>query len=159
MDRVDHWLNAQRGWRRLLIGWLYLAPTFLDAGLLWSGWGNIEGDATVPTGTVVLRVVIAALAGVPLAPVLVRLQMWGRKSRPWTSGFSWRMTVGIYILMAGMGAQAYGDTRTWAWQREHLPYKAIFLVLAVSGVMLIWNLLYWRKLRRQAEAAAQGSGN
>jgi hypothetical protein len=159
VDRVDRWLNAQRGWRRLLICWLYFAPVFVDEGLLWSGWGNIANDATVPTGAVLLRVGIAALAGVQLAAVLVRLQMWGRKSRPWAPGFSWRMTVAIYVLMAGMGAQAYGDTRPWAWQHQHLPHRAIFLALAVAGVMLIWNLLYWRRLQRQAEAGAQGPGN
>lgn len=156
---MDRWLNAQRGWRRLLIGWLYLAPMSLVAGLMWSAWGNVGNDTTVPTGTVLLHVVIAVLAGVPLVVVVLRLQMWGQKSRPWAPGFSWRMTVAMYVFMAGMGAQAYGDTRTWAWQRKHLPYKVIFPAIVVYGVMLIWHLLYWRKLRRQAEGGAQSPGN
>ena len=158
MDRVDRWLNAQRGWRQLLIGWLAIAPALLDGGLWWSAWGNI-GDTTVPTGTVLLRVAIVALAGIPLAAGQVRPLKRSRKSRAWDRGFSWRMISAMYILMADWGVLAYRDTRTLAWQQQHRPFPALFLALAAGGVMLTWNRLYWRKLRRQAEASAQDSGN
>jgi hypothetical protein len=159
VDRVDRWLNAQRGWRRLLIGWLVLAPALLDVGLWWSAQGNIDGQATVPTGTVLVHVAIVALVGIPLAAVQVRPPMRRRKSRVLEPGFSWRMIAAMYTLMTSQAVLAYGFTRTLAWQLQHRPYKALFLALAVGGVMLIWNGLYWRKLRRQAEAGAQDSGN
>jgi hypothetical protein len=69
------------------------------------------------------------------------------------------MTVGMYAFMAGLGAQAYGNTRTWGWPRQHLPSMAIFLTIVVYGLMLIWHLRYYVKLRRQAEAGTQDSGN
>jgi hypothetical protein len=61
MDRVDRWLSAQRGWRRLLIAWLILEPALINAGLLWSGWGNIDDQGTVPTGSVLWHVPYRAL--------------------------------------------------------------------------------------------------
>ncbi len=113
----------------------------------------------MPTGTVLLRVAIAAMAGIPLAAMQVRRQLRRRKTRAWEPWFSWRAIAGMYSLQAGLGVLAFGDTRTLAWQQQHRSVKAVFLALAVSGVLLIWNGLYWRKLRRQAEAGAQGSGN
>ena len=159
VDRVDRWLNAQRGWRRLLTGWLVLAPALADLGLWWSAYGNFDGNATVPTGTLLLRVAIAALAGIPLAAMQVRPPKRRRKSRAWEPGYSWRRITAMYILMTELGVLAYGSTRTLAWQQQHRPYKALFIALAVSGVMLIWHWRYYGKVRRQAEAAAQGPGN
>ncbi|HTR94944.1 MAG TPA: hypothetical protein VMI73_24705 [Trebonia sp.] len=156
MDRLDWRLTAQRGWRRLLIGWLVFVPVFLDAGLLWSGSGNLDDQATVPAGSVLPRVAIAALAGIPLAAVLVWLLMRRRKSRPWEPVFSWRMIAGLYVFMTGACAAAYGDTRTLAWRRQHLlPLRALLLLDALAGALYVWNALYCRKLRRQAEAGAQ----
>jgi hypothetical protein len=159
VDRVDRWLNVQRGWRRLLVGWLFFAPLFVDAGFLWSGWGNLDDQATVPTGSVLVRVVIALVAGIPLVAVLVRLQTRRRKSRPWEPGFSWRLFAAMYVFMAGAGAESYGETRTWVWRHQHLPFKALILSNAVACVLGIWNARYYRKLRRQAEADAQAAAN
>jgi hypothetical protein len=36
---------------------------------------------------------------------------------------------------------------------------ALFAALVVDGVMLIWNWLYRRKLRRQADASARAATN
>lgn len=119
---------------------------------MWSGSGNFDSDKTVPTGTVLIHVVIAAVAGIPLAAVLVRLLTWQVKSRPWAPTFSWRMTAATYVSMAGLGVQAYGDTRTWAWQHQHLPYQALFLSPVAYAALFAWHGLYHRKLRRQAEA-------
>jgi hypothetical protein len=160
VDRVDRWLNAQRGWRRLLIGWLAIAPALLLMGLWWSAWGNIDADVTVPIGTVLLRVAIVAVAGIPLAAVQVRPLRRRRKSRPWEPGFSWRMIAGMYVMMTGWGVSTYGNTRTLAWQQHqhHLLSGALLLSVVGYGVMLIWNGRYYRKLRRQAEADAQAAG-
>lgn len=153
VDRVDRWLNAQRGWRRLLIGWLALAPVLVDFGLLWSSWGNFDDQATVATRSVLVRVAIAALVGVPLADVMTRLQMRWRKSRPWAPQFSWRTIAATYVFMAGACAASYGETRTLAWQHQHLPYRALYISDGAACVLFIWDALYRRKLRRQAEDA------
>jgi hypothetical protein len=158
VDRVDRWLNAQRGWRRLLIGWLFVAPVAVDAGLLWSGSGNLDDQGTVPTGSVLLRVAIAVLVAIPVAAVLVRLQLRILKSRPWNPGFSWRMIAAMYVLMTGMDVVVYGDTRTLAWRHQHVPYNAIFLADAAFFVLVIWNALYLRKLRRQAAETQPAAG-
>jgi hypothetical protein len=159
VDRVDRWLNAQRGWRRLLVGWLVTAPALVVMGLWWSGWGNIDSGTTVPTGAVLLHVAIAALAGIPLMAVQVWPRRRRRKSRAWEPRFSWRMIVGMDTLMTGMGVLAYANTRTLAWQQHqhHLVSAALFVSLVVDGVMLIWNGLYSRKLRRQAGASARAA--
>lgn len=160
MDRADRWLNEQVGWRRLLIGWLVIAPALVDAGLWWSAGENLDGNATVPTGTVLLRVAIAVLAGSPLAALQVRPWRRRRKSRAWEPRFSWRTIVAMHALMVGTGVLAYGNTRTLAWQQpqHHRVSGALFVALAVDGVLLIWNGLYSRKLRRRAEADAQAAG-
>ena len=69
------------------------------------------------------------------------------------------MIAAMYILITDPCVAAYANTRTLAWQQQHRPGKALFLPLVVSGVMLIWNGLYHRKVRRQAESGAHGSGN
>jgi hypothetical protein len=55
--------------------------------------------------------------------------------------------------MSSASVAVYGDTRTWAWQHRHVPHNALFLMDAAAFVLFIWNLLYLRKLRRQAEKA------
>lgn len=155
MDWVDRWLNGQRGWRRLLLAWLVLAPLLLDYGLLWSAHGNIGKRANVPTGSVLVHVAIIAVAGIPLAAAVGWLDRWSRKSRPWAPGLSWRMIAALYVFAASMGADAYGMTRTLVWRNQHLPAKVLLLADAVAGVLFIWNLVYYWKLRRRADADAQ----
>jgi hypothetical protein len=157
VDRVDRWLSAQHGWRRLLIGWFVFAPVFLGGGLLWSGSGNLDDRGTVAAGSILLRVAIAALAGIPLAAVLLWLQTRRPKSRPWAPLFSWRLVVGFYVFMAGVCTGAYGETQTLAWRRQHVSFKAILLADAMFFAMVIWNTSYYRKLRRRAEADAQAA--
>jgi len=152
VDRVDRWLNAQRGWRRALIFWLYFAPWFVDLGLLWSAWGNLDDQGTVPTGSVLVHVAIAAVVGIPLAAVQVRVQLWVRKRRPRAPVLSWRIIAAIYVFAGCACAQSYGMTRTLVWQHQHLSFKALLLSYAVAGALLIWNAVYCRKLRRQVEA-------
>jgi hypothetical protein len=155
VDRVDRWLNAQRGWRRTLIAWLYLAPMLLDFGLMWSAYGNLDNGATVPAGSVLVHVAIVGLAGIPLSAVLAGLQRWSAKSRPWAPLISWRVIIAVYLYVGGMCAQAYGMTRTLVWRHQHISYKMVLLSGVVAGVLLIWNLLYYRRLRRRAEAEAK----
>ena len=71
------------------------------------------------------------------------------------------MIAATYILMSGMGALAYGNTRTLAWQQHQhdLLSMAGFLALAGYGVMVIWHLRYGEKLRRKAEADAQAAAD
>jgi Ca2+/Na+ antiporter len=157
VDRVDRWLNAQRGWRRLLTGWLFLAPAAVNAGLLWSSWGNANDQGTVATGSVLLRIAVAVLAAVPLAAVLMRLQLRRLRSRPWEPRFSWRMFVAMYVFMTGVSISVYGDTRTLAWRQRHPSYNTLYLADAVFIVLLIWNGLYYRELRRRAAAEAQAA--
>jgi hypothetical protein len=156
VDRVDRWLSAQRGWRRLLIGWLILEPAFINAGLLWSGWGNIDDQGTVPTGSLLGHVAITSLAGVLLVDMQQRLgQRRRRKSRPWEPAFSWRSIGFIYSLMIGTCAETYGDTRTLAWRRHHEPFTVVLFLIIAAGGLMIWNWIYLRKLKRRFESAQQ----
>lgn len=159
VDRVDRWLNVQRGWRRLVIGWLVFAPVFLDVGLLWSSWGNRNDQGTVPTGSVLAHVAIALAVGIPLAAVLVAAQVRVQKIRPWTPWVSWRMIVGLYVFMAGNCAATYGETRTLTWQHQHVPDNVLYLADAVFFLLVLWTVLYYRKLRRQAEADGPVAAN
>ena len=157
MDRLDRWLDGQRGWRTVLISWLVIAPWLVNLGLLWSAWGNFDDRGTVPTGSVLVRVAITAVAGIPLAAVQVRRQRRSRKRRPWAPALSWRVIAADYVLAGWLCAQSYGMTRTLVWRHQHLSFKALFLAYAVAGALLLWNAVYYRKLRRRAEADAQAA--
>lgn len=154
---MDRWLNAQRGWRRLLICWLALAPALVDTGLVWSGWGNGQGRATVPTGSVLVHVAIAALAGIPLAALSAVLHRRRQKSRPWAPGLSWRMIAALYVIIIPQCVTSYGDARTWTWQYKHLPHAALFLTVAAGLVLLFWHASYSDKVVRQAKARARAA--
>jgi hypothetical protein len=67
------------------------------------------------------------------------------------------MFVAMYVFMGAMSVSTYGQTRTQAWRHQHVPYPALFLADAAFFVLLFWNARYVRKLRRQAEADAQGN--
>jgi hypothetical protein len=159
VDRVDRWLNAQHSWRRILIAWLVFAPPFLSLGLLWSAWGNFDDQRTVPTGSVLLHVGIAALASIPLAAFRVRSGSRRRKSRPWEPLFSWRMIVGMDGIMITQAFLLYGETRTLTWRHQHLPFTALYLADTAGLILLVWHGRYLRKLRRQAEADPQAAAN
>lgn len=157
MDRVDRWLNAQHGRRRLYIGLLIMLPALVNAGLWWSGWGNYDEQRNMPTGRVLLHVAIVVLVGLAVAAAVERLARRKRKARPPAPAANWRWIAGLEATMTGQAIMAYGSTRTLASQHRLLPYAA--LLLLAGGVLLALHGIYARKLRRQARAAGEGAAS
>ena len=102
---------------------------------------------------------MTAAAGIPLAAVQVRLQRRSRKRRPWAPTLSWRVIAATYVYAGWLCAQSYGMTRTLVWRHQHFSFKVLLLGYAVAGALLIWNAVYNRKLRRQAEAGTLDVAN
>jgi hypothetical protein len=66
VDRLDTWLNAQRGWRRLaLIGATLYAPTFMTGFCAWLCVGLWAGGAA--QGPTLPALAIGAILAVPAA--------------------------------------------------------------------------------------------
>ena len=86
LDRLDRWLNAQRGKRRLLLLWLdAYPPGFLLSDVLWAWWA-FKGD----TGRTILgATAVALLAAIPMVFVMSGLhslrigQMHGKPGKVW----------------------------------------------------------------------------
>jgi len=54
VDRLDSWLNAQRGWRREALLWLYIAPlAIMLCAITWS-WSGLTGWIAAPIALAVL---------------------------------------------------------------------------------------------------------
>ena len=155
VDRVDRWLNTQRGWRRVFVAWVTIAPIGLGSGALWATWR----EEAVGTGVVGLRVAVGVLAALPVAVLLLRLGLWRvRKSRPWYPPFSWRTMAYLYSFMAGMTTSVYGSDQILAG-RHHDSFKPFALLMGAALVFLVWDALYSRKLRRRAEADARAAAS
>jgi len=50
MDRLDVWLNAQRGWRRFALMWLGVYPFGWFLGDAWLSARNFDSGAVPGTG-------------------------------------------------------------------------------------------------------------
>jgi hypothetical protein len=148
VDRLDIWLNAQRGWRRELLIWLWIGPPL--GCLAASTWNLFE--------SVAVDVLIAGLAVFALVVAGVRalMRIGSRQSRngKWTPpAFSWRRYVAIYLISANLTVDViFWQPPSPGWQHWHRIHGIAELICIVGfWVMLVAEFLYMRRLR-------QGSG-
>jgi hypothetical protein len=74
MDRLDTWLNAQRGWRRFSLLWLGSYPLAMCLGVATTGWQDLAGNH--PPGAVYILWPLAL--SVPGALLLAGLMLLAR---------------------------------------------------------------------------------
>jgi len=147
VDRLDWWLNAQRGWRREALWWLNFAPlTIMLCAITWS-WFGLTGWIAVP---VALAVLVRLAGRDPMARK--------RSGRAWTPpAFSWRRLIAILLISAAQTSNAFFDAQdgTPTWQHWHRINDAANLIAClgyITAVIAEW--VYLRRLSRQAAAEA-----
>jgi hypothetical protein len=158
VDRVDSWLNAQRGWRRFGVMFLcMLAPTaglFVAANVWWRD--SSSNSATHTTGQVVQSLV----ASVPVAAVLACLMLivtvlanrrpgmpqWRRQSR-----ITWRAAAGVALLGLNSVVSALTSAQPPRWRQDHWETFPLQLIMAAGALaLLFWNARHYRRLSAQA---------
>jgi hypothetical protein len=149
VDRLDLWLNAQRGWRREALIWLQLAPlTFMLGAAAFALFGLTAWGVAGP-------IALAALfrAAVRMRPAI------GHARKKWIPPlFSWRRMAGLLALSASQSPNAFiaAEYGTSGWQHWHRVTGAVALVASIAFLAaLIADLRYTRRLSRQATAAPQ----
>ena len=100
MDRLDTWLNAQRGWRRLLlmIATWYGSTLAISYGI----WGLSTSEFAVPALDIAVIAVLAipgaVCIGSVLATIYARRARNPRRKKGLPPFFMWRTTVGLWLL-------------------------------------------------------------
>ena len=117
MDRLDTWLNAQRGWRRLLvlIATCYGSTLVLSYGI----WGLSTSEFAVPALDTVLIAVLAIPGAVCIGSVMAKIDARRARNPRRKKGqppfFMWRTTVGQWLLsselLLGIFSPLYGHHR------------------------------------------------
>jgi hypothetical protein len=100
VDRLDTWLNAQRGWRRLL---LMIATWYGSTLVLCCGvWGLSTSEFTLPTLDAIVIAVVAipgtVCIGLALAANYARRTRSPRRKKGQPPFLMWRTAVGVWLL-------------------------------------------------------------
>jgi hypothetical protein len=154
VDRLDTWLNAQRGWRRFWLLWLNLYPIAMCLGVITMGWQGLTGSEP-PGPAFIFWSLALSVPGALLLTVLVLLTRRRYERRAVTRGkiqkplFFWRMTGYIFLLISAMTIQQFGMTQPHGWRHHHQVLDVTALVCLVCGMVLLFDgLRYAYRLRR-----------
>jgi hypothetical protein len=163
VDRLDTWLNAQRGWRRLGLLWLQTFPASILVVNAYLGWRGLSDSQ--PAGTEWVWLVALAVPCTTVLAGVVLLLRPGSERRAGSRGrfvqplFSWRGTGFILLLASSKVADVYVTSAPYDWKQRHHALSAILMVLIIGACVLGFeNFRYIRRMRRLAAAAAPGQG-
>lgn len=168
MDSLDTWLNRQRGWRRLALTWLVSLPFGVCLGTMWvslSNWDedwNGAGPTALGAAAASVHLALGVAASVPLAILAFAIEALSRR-RPAKPGkirpprFLWRAIVSLNLLVTNGAYQVWSAAQPRQWHHNQHDFAYVFVVqlglIALSMALMIWNLLYWSRLKRQAAVA------
>jgi hypothetical protein len=150
VDRLDTWLNAQRGWRLVLVRCVVLAPFGLVGGAMWSDEVTFD-PATPQVRAMVARMALCTAASFLLAALTLLPPAWRsparRPDRPWPT---WRLIAYLYTFVAALLVAAYeqAEPETWGWHNHDRVLLLQLALVGVSLVMFVWNARYLSRLRR-----------
>ena len=135
MDRLDTWLNAQRGWRRLL---LMIATWYGSTLCLCCGvWGLSTSEFTLPT--------LDAAPGTASTAITM-------KGQP--PFLMWRTTVGLWLLTSELLITVFIP--------HHGHHKSLFVLamILLGGyfLLLVETLRYTSRFTRPREDRSGGDG-
>jgi hypothetical protein len=159
VDRLDTWLNAQRGWRRLALLWLQLyLPSILIINAYLSG-RNLVAEQTSGTELVWLLALPFPCAAVLIGPVLLAQARRERRARKRGSFspplLSWRFTGFFLFLAAEMTIPTIAVANTFDWKQQHRLVGMIALICSICLiVMFLENFRYIRRMRQLAHGPA-----
>jgi hypothetical protein len=157
VDRLDTWLNAQRGGRRELLVWLWLSP--LAAMIAAMTWASFE-----PAGP---GLIIAALVVLVLLRVGTRTLMRARPSATpedrdakWTPPvFTWRQFAMIYLICPNIIINVlFWPVQSPGWEHWHQIHDNAELICSVCFLALvIGEIRYLRRLRQNSGGGIAGA--
>jgi hypothetical protein len=159
LDRIDRWLNSQRGPRRILLFWLDGMPLSILLTLALVGWQVMRGlsGASTPSPRAVeaVAIVLAVSGGFLMSGLLtLTLRLAQSGLRRFQPRFSWRRS-SYSVLMT-------------SWPTFNLAYFSIhghwpvvrvwplLLWMIMWMAMLFWNDSYLKRAARARLARAQG---
>jgi hypothetical protein len=159
VDRLDTWLNAQRGWRRLALLWLQL---YLPSALIinaYLSWRNLFAEQTSGTELVWLLTLPFPCAAVLIGPRLLAQARMERRARKRGSFLppllSWRFTGFLLFLAAEMILPAIAVANPFGWKHQHRLVGMIMFICAICFIVLsLENVRYIRRMRQLAHGPA-----
>lgn len=157
LDRLDRWLNAQRGPRRLLLLWLDGMPLAVAVSIMLWGWLVVDNVAGADTSGLRAAVVVATILAVPFGLLLSGLQSLALRSPGKDPGqlyprFSWRRSVFLALIEL---APAYGFMYSASGQQlPRMPLLLSMLPVAAAAVMAFWETRYRKRAARNRLARA-----
>jgi hypothetical protein len=159
VDRLDAWLNAQRGWRRLALVWLQLYPASIVIANGYLTWRNRTPDQPPAISYVSLLTLAVPVATVLAVPFLLlrtarvrRIRRRGGLVEPF---LSWRFTA-LFLLLAGsMTLGVIINDHGVGWRQQHEALWNVVMALAIAAVVLgLETFRYAHCLRRPANQPA-----
>ena len=139
MDRLDTWLNAQRGWRRLaIIGVATYAPI---ACLVFACLGFFSllssSGPPVPVGAAVAIAVLAVPAAVGLGSITARIYSLRARSpkrrKGWPPFLMWRQISLLWMILAGIATAPLVPPGNRAIALVHLIFAILVIPLAAES--------------------------
>ena len=130
MDRLDTWLNRQRGWRLVMIHWVYLLPAVVALGL--SSYG--EFGPQISDGVPVLLAVAgcSAVAAAPFAAFA--MQLFRLRRQP----LSWRIAIGVMLAPCALILNVIETLRVvWSPHTHQVVWAGSMLLLTIGVVFLL----------------------
>jgi hypothetical protein len=161
VDSLDTWLNTQRGWRHFAVAWLAALPAGFALSLMWVASSNMSGPPWLGASAVLDRMALGVVASVPFAVLFFSIESLSRR-RPSKRGkirtprYLWRGMVAMYILIADIGYSIFADAEPVQWRDQHDFFFAQIGFDAIAMALLIWNLQYWRRVKRRTAEVVSG---
>jgi hypothetical protein len=155
VDRIDTWLNAQRGWRLLLVRCAAAPPAGLAGGALWSQYMTLDA-ATPQVRSLLARLALCTAASFLLAALTLLPPAWRGPARgPDRRWPTWRLLAYLYSFFAAFVLMAYEQAEPLSWRRHNgWVFPVELALLGASMLMMAWN---WRYLARQRRLRERGA--
>jgi hypothetical protein len=157
VDRLDAWLNGQRGRSRLALLWLQSYPVTVALGVV--AWANWQPNAT-PLGIVLGGALLACPCAIPLSLVAVAVDRWRtrRSAKPRLPLIAWRSFVFGTLCAANATIAAISVNETRAWHQQHRRLDIVMIAFCIClFVLVIETSSYTRRVaaRFRQEFAGQ----
>jgi hypothetical protein len=147
VDRLDSWLNRQRGLRRVFLAWLHMYGLTITMGsALWS----LFTPGTPGLDIAFLKVAAwSALAAVLLSGLILYLQHNRTGKR---FGFSWRVSAGMLFFLAACELNVLTDQQAdWRGIHRAVGLVTVLLIAASFTIVLMAVSRYRRHGTRLAD--------
>jgi hypothetical protein len=161
VDRLDVWLNAQRGWRRRAVIPLYLYPAaWVVCAAAWLVWQDLNSNEAPGVGSLywlagVSVPVTLLLAGLTQPVQAVRVRSRAKRGKPVLPTFVWRWSVFEALMALNVTFMGFFINQSATWKQAHRPAHFIPLVVVVgAAVLLLESQRYTRRVREECSTPA-----